>query len=1329
MIVNKRFPIYRYLSLITAAAVLVGAVLPSNAQEAPTLWWQHTCTLADQDTENGNYVEAIKKLEPLVKKLSETDRDNIEIVYPLVNLANNYAWANRRDDAEKAGKRAIEIAEVKPPHTATLAKQGYTQAQILSGCRKIYRYALEGLANSYLNEERYSEAEKLLNQSIAKLGTGEDSVVSQALLGDLLLNQKREYKKAEESYKKVIALREKLKDPEELAKSYESLGSCYYFENDLSSAQAYFIKAIDAMQKANLATKPSNASFHDDLGNMYFYQKRFADAEKEYRIAVGILKNDADASDEKRASQLRDLGSALVKLNKLEEAEQCYNAAFKDSKFVISKDIFLDRLSSLQRKTCFATYNRFFKATDIHQCIIENQKKMDPQSIQYAKFLEDVCVSWQAFPTRNEAVIPLLKQAIAIRTKLDGPNSPQIAHDQYLIAFRLALLGGEYSGPALESYKTWKSLMKGGAAKLKSWQFAQVRLAHLLGANGSTRNEALEMADLAYDTESKVGVELYDLATLYELFGKFGKARVIYDQAFESASSQHNVANMATAALSRASLSFRERDLTSAWNEAKQAEALFQEAQGPEYYRISPFNLSCLQLLSDLSVERGDLSSAEAYARQLTGPLKWRPADYEVQRDYLELAKILLLENKNDEAKKIIDNAVVSLSNTSYGNYLGEIELAHAHDMLGSLALDANNLVDAELHFRRAYNLYRDDDNSTSGVLGMVNDLNHIARCYGPSDAAQSSQSVLLACVKLDKYLKSVFPQISFAQQCAFVTCIGDQIAPLLTYASNSESAPKTFQYLMQWQGLLVDSVRRSSGDATRDADISNRLKKIRNQLSKTSTQSADSSALTALTSEKEALERELALRRNSEDNTDEILKKTSKDFVSLLADDEAFIDIVHFRRVDNGAAAYTAFVVAKTCGIKVVNLPKAELIDDAVRKWIQSMATASGSVRDLKFDTSAAPSGSSESPSALSAVLSDKLWTPIKAVIPATTKKLWVCPDAKLATLPWSVLIENSHSPDLMLSQVDSPRALLSLKQGTLKMVHSNQNTQKVENTRNNQSAQNSQSSQNNVLLVGGIDFANKALFLPGTKQEVSEIQSLVKEQGYQLTELTGGAATKSALLDSLSKSTFAHIATHGFFNQTSADPLSVSAAGQKSLSRAIANVSVGESSGNTFLMERDPLLSSGLLVAPVLADGSAQNKQPSSSGDTVDSVTTSDADDHLTAEELVGQDLSNCRTVVLSACNSGRGKGYDGQGVMGLRAALIGAGAKGVLMSLWPVDDDATRELMKQFYLNLWSKTNPMPPVLALRTAQQSVRDNPNGQWKHPFYWAGWIYDGIGW
>jgi len=1307
------------LSIVTAATILLSTVVPSCAQNEPQLWWQHTCTLADQDSEHGNYDAAIKKLEPLVRKLGETDRDNIEIVYPLVNLANLYAWTNRRDDAEKAGKRAIEIAEVNPPHTANLSKAGYNQAQILAGCKKMYRFALEGLANSYLNEERYIEAEKVLNKSLTKLGTSDDSVVSQALLADVL-KQKQEYKKAAESYKKVIAIRERLKDPEELAKSYESLGNCYYLQDNLPAAETVLLKALDIMAKATLSARPVNSDFHYQLGNVYYYQKRYPDAEKEYRAAVAILTADPEANDERKAERLRDLGSVLVVLGKLDEAEQCYNTALKDNKFQITKDIFLDNLLLLQNKTCFATYKKYFKATDIHLCIAENQKKIEPNSIAYAKFLEDICVSFQAFPVRNEPVIPMLKQAIAIRTKLAGPVSPEIAHDQYLMAFRLASLGGEFAQPALDSYKTWKELNKVGSTKLKTWQFAMTRLAYLLGAAGKDhRTEALEIADIAYDTESKGGAELYDLATLFELFGKFGKARVIYDESFEFAKSRHNVLNMATAALSRASLSFRERDMTSAWSEAKQAESLFIEAQGPEYYKNSPFNLSCIQLLTDLCVERGELSAAESYARQLTSPLKWRPSAAQIQRDYLELAKILLLETKTAEATKIIETAVTTLSNSTYRNYLGEIELARAHDMLGDIAIASKKYSDADMHFRRAYNLYRDDDTATSGILGMVNDLNQLAKCAAAS-GGQSAQAVQLACLKLDRYLKSVFPQISFAQQCAFVTCIGDQIDPLLTYASNNDSASKTFQYLMQWQGLLVDSVRRSSGDSAGDAATLNQLRKIRNQLSKSSTQSADASAVAALTLEKEALERKLALRRKADDKADTVLQKTSKEFINMLTDDEAFLDIVHYHRFDDGSPAYAAFVVTKSSGVKVVSLSNAVLIDDAVSKWVQSMATPGGSVRDLKFDTAATANTPTESPAVLCAAVSDKLWTPLKTAIPANVRKVWLCPDSKLSTLPWSVLLENAHAENLLLTQVDSPRAFISLKESLTRVA---------------------QNTQNNVLLVGGINFANKALFLPGTKQEVSEIEGLVKNQGYQLTELTGGAATKAALLENLGKSSFAHIATHGFFNQTtttlasassgvstagSASAGSASAAGigtgtgtpgssQKRVSREIASASSGEVSNNSFLMERDPLLSSGLLVAPA-SDGTS-------------SSTNNDADDHLTAEELVGQDLSGCRTVVLSACNTGRGKGYDGQGVMGLRAALIGAGVKGVVMSLWPVDDDATRELMKQFYLNLWSKTNPMPPAMALRTAQQAVRNNPSGQWKHPFYWAGWIYDGLGW
>jgi CHAT domain-containing protein len=82
-------------------------------------------------------------------------------------------------------------------------------------------------------------------------------------------------------------------------------------------------------------------------------------------------------------------------------------------------------------------------------------------------------------------------------------------------------------------------------------------------------------------------------------------------------------------------------------------------------------------------------------------------------------------------------------------------------------------------------------------------------------------------------------------------------------------------------------------------------------------------------------------------------------------------------------------------------------------------------------------------------------------------------------------------------------------------------------------------------------------------------------------------------------------------------------------------------------------------------------------------------------------------------------------GQGVIGLRSAIFGAGARSILMSLWSVDDAATSQLMKEFYTNLWLKKKS--PAEALSLAQASISQKP--EWHHPYYWAGWVIAGDGW
>lgn len=98
-----------------------------------------------------------------------------------------------------------------------------------------------------------------------------------------------------------------------------------------------------------------------------------------------------------------------------------------------------------------------------------------------------------------------------------------------------------------------------------------------------------------------------------------------------------------------------------------------------------------------------------------------------------------------------------------------------------------------------------------------------------------------------------------------------------------------------------------------------------------------------------------------------------------------------------------------------------------------------------------------------------------------------------------------------------------------------------------------------------------------------------------------------------------------------------------------------------------------------------------------------------------------------VLSACETGRGKVYVTEGVVGLAGAFMQSGTPRVICSQWKVDDEATQVLMKRFY-ELWNPDQPdtgVSPARALRLAQQHVREQE--RFAHPKFWAAWVLWGL--
>ncbi|HKX31736.1 MAG TPA: CHAT domain-containing tetratricopeptide repeat protein [Blastocatellia bacterium] len=391
-----------------------------------------------------------------------------------------------------------------------------------------------------------------------------------------------------------------------------------------------------------------------------------------------------------------------------------------------------------------------------------------------------------------------------------------------------------------------------------------------------------------------------------------------------------------------------------------------------------------------------------------------------------------------------------------------------------------------------------------------------------------------------------------------------------------------------------------------------------------------------------------------------------------------ALIEFATYRPFDATAATdeeaygpphYVAYVVRRRGEVQWKELGEAKIIDQALVSLREAQRDPQR--KDVK---------------SLARVVFRKLFQPLRPLI-ADAEQLLISPEGSLNLIPFAALVDK--------------RGRYLIERYSIGYLTSGRDLLRLQVARDSQSG---------PLVMAAPDFGGRPrpqtirlskrrttgpIFrqfyftaLPYTAEEGEALRALLPDA----TLLTRRRANKAALLQ-VRGPELLHIATHGFFLK-SLDAGSRPAADNNSrLLKQLQRLGIRVES---------PLLRSGLALAGANEDQAEDNGI-------------------LTALEVTGLNLWGTKLVVLSACDTGVGEVRNGDGVHGLRRALVLAGSETQVMSLWAVSDEATRDLMVDYYGGLKQGQGRGE---ALRRVQLQMLKNPKR--RHPYYWASFIQSG---
>lgn len=607
-----------------------------------------------------------------------------------------------------------------------------------------------------------------------------------------------------------------------------------------------------------------------------------------------------------------------------------------------------------------------------------------------------------------------------------------------------------------------------------------------------------------------------------------------------------------------------------------------------------------------------------------------------------------------------------------YQLYAGAVrDIVEVYRHLGNLYLEQKNLAKSEDAFQQGYSGFRLEAFNPKAAP-LLRDWSKLKLAQGNVEEAIRLQQAALECA--ERELEYSLQRASDVEKLKITQWASAQLQEILFL--HSQHAPRSttalrlaMNAILLRKGRVQDEIgqTRAAYRMTTDPARKQLLEQLvdkQNLFASLALQKFDDNEkenkelLAKLRKETESLEIRLSQNRKKE--------QTEISLESLLTTIPANAALVEYVRFTVPASSstlqkqdrYLAYVLKSTWELEWADLGEAPIIDKAVADFLR--------VIQLKTDISKQRRLARELDALITKPIREKL-DGVRHVLLAPDGALNMVPFAALADEKGRWLITN-----YLFTYLTSGRDLLRLKD-----KHQSQpdklifavssfgrlNGQSMASLNNatkpfsdTRSGMLSSDTTMATLAFDNLEFARK---------EAESIGRLFPGAKLYVDE----QATET-LLKQARRPYFLHLATHGFF---------------------LAN----DEQNN-----ENPLLRSGLAFA-------GANQRRSGNDDGI-----------LTAFEAAALDLWGTKLVVLSACETGNGEVKNGEGVFGLRRALVLAGAETQVTSLWKATDQATRKLMESFYRKL---NAGMGRAEALRQAQlQMLRGGVNSE---PYKWANFI------